>query len=116
MGRFFTCQFSLNEDGFLHLNSFSLLVEVSPSSRARFLNPSTHLNQLHREASKQQQRQKTPSLVDAAEWGVSYGSETARAIRKHISMGAEFPTFLVFLFRLEFFPTELKILCKHPAE
>ncbi len=54
------CQISLNEDSFLHSNSLSLLVEVPPSSKAPRLTPSLHLNQLHRETSKQQQQQKHP--------------------------------------------------------
>ncbi len=81
-GKVFACQFSLNEDS-------SLLVEVPPSSKAPRLTPSLHLSQLHHEASKQQQQQKTPSQVVASEWGVPCGSETARAIRKRSSMGAE---------------------------
>ncbi len=48
-----------------------------------------HLNQLHREASKQQQQQKTSSQVIAVELGIPYGLETARAIRKRGSMGAQ---------------------------
>ncbi len=59
-GKVFACQMSLNEDSFLHLNSLSLLVQVLPSSKAPRLAPSLHLNQLHREASKQQQQQNHP--------------------------------------------------------
>ncbi len=78
----FACQFSLNEGSSLRLNRFSLLVEAPPSSQAPRLTPSRHLNQLHREASKQQQQEKTPSKLNAAEWGVPCGSETARVIKK----------------------------------
>ncbi len=103
---------------FLRLNSFSLLVEVPPSLKAARLAPSLHLNQLHRETSKQQQQQKTPSQVVAAEWGVPYGSETARAIRKRSSMGAEGDDYfsLYFRFVYKFFHNELKILRRHPAK
>ncbi len=52
-GKVLACQISLNEES-------SLLVEVPPSSKAPGLTPSLHLNQLHREASKQQQQQKHP--------------------------------------------------------
>ncbi len=88
-GKVVACQFYLNEDSLLHLNSLSLLVQVLPSSKAPRLTTSSHLNQLHRETSKQQQQQKTPSQVVAAEWGVPCGSETASVIRKRSSMGTE---------------------------
>ncbi len=88
-GKVLACQFSLNEDSSLRLNSFSLLVEVPPSLKARRLTLSPHLNQLHREASEQQQQQKHPRKWWQRSWRISYGSETARAIRKCSGKGAE---------------------------
>ncbi len=47
----------------------------------------------------------------AAEWGVTCGSETARAIRKRSSMGAEGADYFSL-----YFHNELKFLRRHPAE
>ncbi len=66
---------------FLRLNSFSLLVEVPPSLKAPRLTTSSHLNQLHREATKQQKEQKTPSQVVAAEWSGEFRADQRRRVR-----------------------------------
>ncbi len=80
-GKVPACQISSNEDSFLHLNSLSLLVEVLPSSKDPRLTTSLHLNQLHRETSKQQQQQKTPSQVVAAECSGEFPADQRRRVR-----------------------------------
>ncbi len=83
-GKVLACQISLNEDSFLNLNSLSLLVQVPSSNPSHPISISFTVRHQNSNSSK-----KTPSQVVLAEGGVPCGSETARAIRKRSSMGAE---------------------------
>ncbi len=117
-GKVFACQFSLNKDSSPCLNSVYLLVEVPPSLKAPRHTPSPQLNQLHREASKQQQQQKHPRKWWQRSWRISCGSETARAIRKCSGMGAEGAGYLSLffvIFLLIFCLSKFKTLYRHPA-
>ncbi len=84
------CHFSLNEDSSIRLNTFSLLVEFPLSLKAsRPTQPSPISISFTVRRQNSNSSKKTPSQVIAMEWGIPYGLETARAIRKRGSMGAQ---------------------------